>query len=92
MPKDRREDPGPSVKDDELYEKLRDEGNSKEKAARIANAAASSSRSEMGRRGGSSGSYEDWTVEELRERAAELDVDGRSTMTKDELIEALRDR
>ncbi|NED60065.1 Rho termination factor, partial [Streptomyces sp. SID10244] len=27
-------DPGPSVKDDELYEKLRDEGNSKEKSAR----------------------------------------------------------
>ncbi len=87
-----REDPGPSVKDDELYEKLRDEGNSKEKSARIANAAANSSRSEVGKRGGKSPSYEEWTVEELRERAAELDVEGRSSMKKAELIEALRGR
>lgn len=32
------EDHGPSVKNDELYEKLRDEGESKEKSARIAGA------------------------------------------------------
>ena len=86
-----KKSPGPSVKDDELYEKLRDEGNSKEKSARIANAAANTSRSEMGKRGGSSPAYEEWTVEELRDRAAELDVEGRSAMTKDELIDALRD-
>ena len=83
-------DPGPSVKDKELYEKLRDEGNSKEKSARIANAAANSSRGEVGHRGGSSPSYEDWTVEDLRNRAAELEIEGRSSMTKDELIDALR--
>lgn len=86
-----QEDPGPSIKDPELYEKLRDEGNSKQKSARIANAAARSSRSEVGERGGRSPSYEEWTVAELRERAAELDVEGRSTMTKDELVDALRD-
>ncbi|MCV7194014.1 Rho termination factor N-terminal domain-containing protein [Mycolicibacterium brumae] len=83
-------DPGPSVKDKELYEKLRDEGNSKEKSARIANAAADTSRSAVGRRGGKSPSYDEWTVDELRERAAELDIDGRSSMNKNELIDALR--
>ena len=83
-------DHGPSVKDDKTYEKIREQGGSKEKAARIANAADSSSRSEVGRRGGESGSYDDWTVEDLRERAAELDIDGRSSMSKDELIDALR--
>jgi hypothetical protein len=34
--------------------------------------------------------YEERTVEELRERAAELELEGRSSMTKDELIAALR--
>ncbi len=86
-----RQDPRPSVKDDGLYEKLRDEGNSKEKSARIANAAAASSRSEVGSRGGHSPSYEEWTVEELRARAAELEIDGRSSMVKADLVEALRE-
>ncbi|MBF4162602.1 DUF7218 family protein [Nocardioides acrostichi] len=90
MAKQSSDDPGPSVKDAELYEKLRDEGNSKEKSARIANAAAASSRSEVGSRGGQSPAYEEWTVEELRERASEVDVEGRSSMTKAELIDALR--
>lgn len=85
-----RKDPGPSVKDPELYEELRDDGASKEKAARIANAAANSSRSAVGRKGGKSGDYEDWTVEDLRRRAREIGVEGRSTMKKGELISALR--
>ena len=46
---------GPSIKDDEQYEKLRKKGESKEKAARIAN----TSRSRAGKRGGKSSSYED---------------------------------
>lgn len=85
-----RKSPGPSVKDPELYEELRDDGASKEKAARIANEAAGSSRSEVGRKGGKSGSYDDWTVDDLRDRAAEIGIDGRSAMSKDELIKALR--
>ena len=90
-PEKKREDPGPSVKDPDLYEKLRDEGDSKEKAARIANAAANSSREEVGRKGGEAGSYEDMTLDELMDRAKEIGIDGRSTMNKDELIKALRE-
>ncbi|WP_129787614.1 DUF7218 family protein [Promicromonospora panici] len=85
-----RREPGPSVKDKELYEKLRDEGNSKEKAARIANAAAGSSRKNVGRKGGKSPEYDDWTVDDLRKRAAEIGIEGRSTMRKGDLIKALR--
>ena len=82
--------PGPSVKDAKLYEKLRDEGASKEKAARIANAAAAEGRSTVGERGGEATDYQDRTVKELRERAAEIEIEGRSSMTKQELIDALR--
>src|SRR4029453_4171737 len=35
-------------------------------------------------------SYEERSLEELRERARELDIEGRSAMSKDELIAALR--
>lgn len=78
------------VKDPELYEELRNDGASAEKAARIANAAARDGRSEVGRRGGESGSYEDWTVKELQNRARELDLHGYSSLNKDDLIAKLR--
>lgn len=86
----RRKSPGPSVKDDEQYEALRDEGMSKEKAARIANASANEGRSTVGRRGGKAENYEDRTKSELLDRARELDIEGRSKMSKRDLIDALR--
>jgi hypothetical protein len=85
-----RKTPGPSVKDDKTYEALRDDGASKEKAARIANAAANTSRKQVGKKGGESGSYDDWTVDKLRKRAGEIGIDGRSKMNKSELVDALR--
>jgi hypothetical protein len=79
---------GASVKDDKTYEGLRKSGASKEKAARVANAkAGGGSPSE---RGGKAASYEDQTKEQLRKRAAEIGIEGRSKMDKGELIDALR--
>lgn len=42
------------------------------------------------RRGGAVRPYEQRTVEELRERASQLGIDGYASMTKEELIAALR--
>jgi hypothetical protein len=81
-------DHGPSVKDDRLYEELREEGASKEKAARIANAKAGGE--DVSRKGGRAEDYEDRTKEDLEERAREIGIEGRSNMSKDELIDALR--
>jgi hypothetical protein len=83
--------PRAQIKDEQTYQKLRDEGESKEKSARIANAAAASSRSTVGRKGGRSGSYDDWSKQDLVQRAREIGIRGRSAMTKAELIKALRD-
>ena len=79
-------DHGPNIKDDEQYERLRDEGASKEKAARIAN----TGRQTAGARGGKSPKYEEQSKEDLEERARELGIEGRSRMNKDEIIDALR--
>lgn len=81
-------DHGPSVKDDKLYEELREDGASKEKAARIANARAGGE--DVSKKGGTAESYEEQTVEELQERAREIGIEGRSEMDKGELIDALR--
>ncbi len=82
--------PNPSIKDEKTYRKVREQGSSKEKAARIANAAAGQGRSTVGRRGGRSGSYENMTKAEVYERAKRVGIPGRSSMTKSELIKALR--
>ncbi len=82
--------PRSSIKDEKLYRDLRKQGDSKEKAARISNAAAARGRSSVGRSGGKSGSYQDWTVPELKKRAKELGMSGYSNLTKDKLISKLR--
>lgn len=84
MPKNK--DHGRSIKDDEQYEELREEGMSKEKAARIAN----TPRQEAAKKGGKAKPYEEWTKDELDDRAEEIGIEGRSSMDKEELISALR--
>jgi hypothetical protein len=82
--------PGASIKNEKLYEDLRRQGESKQKAARISNAAAARGASAVGRKGGESGSYDDWTVQQLRNRAKEIGLSGYSRLTKSKLISTLR--
>lgn len=79
-----------SLKNPDMYESLREDGASKEKAARISNAAARDGKKAVGHRGGTSGSYDTWTVEELKDRARELGISGYSTLRKADLIDLLR--
>jgi hypothetical protein len=93
MPIATREDlmPRAQIKDEKTYQKLRDRGESQEKSARIANAAAATSASQVGRKGGKSAPNDDWTKQDLVERAKQIGIKGRSRMSKTELIKALRD-
>lgn len=79
----------PTIKNEDVYDALRKEGNSKEKSARIANAQEREDR-DPSKKGGKAPPYEEWTREELYDRAAELGIEGRSDMNKAELIKALR--
>jgi len=79
-----------SLKDPKLYEDLRRDGNSKEKSARVSNAIAARGQKSVSRKGGESGSYDDWTVPKLKARARELGITGYSTLTKSKLIERIR--
>ena len=82
--------PNPSIKNEKMYEDLREEGNSKQKSARIANAAAARGKSAVGKKGGKSGSYEDWTVTDLKKRAKELGLSGYSNLSKAKLVSKIR--
>jgi hypothetical protein len=79
-----------SLKDPELYDELRKQGDSEEKAARISNAVARDGAHAVGERGGEAGSYDDWTVPKLRSRAKELGLHGYSGKTKAQLVALLR--
>lgn len=82
--------PRNSIKNERVYEALRDEGASKEKAARIANASAAQGTKKVAARGGRAGDYEDRTKDDLLQQARKVGIEGRSKMNKDELISALR--
>ncbi len=83
----------PSLKNPELYEELREQGASKEKAARISNAQAkygNKGENAPSRKGGSSSRYEDWRRDDLYAKAREIGLTGLSRATKSDLIQALR--
>ncbi|MDF2365657.1 Rho termination factor N-terminal domain-containing protein [Sneathiella sp.] len=82
-------DHGPQIKKDRAYEDLREQGYSKEKAARIANAQANPNQNPS-QKGGKASKYEDRTKDELYKKAKEVGIEGRSNMSKDDLIDALR--
>lgn len=75
---------GNQIKDDEKYEALRREGMSKEKSARIANTP------NAGKKGGHAEKYEDRSKQDLYNKAKEVGIEGRSKMSKSQLISALR--
>ena len=81
---------GSNLKDRDMYEELRNDGASKEKAARISNAAAAQGRKKVGSRGGKARDYDERTVPELRKRAKELGLKGYSGKKKSELISMIR--
>ena len=72
------------IKNEKQYEALVDKGMSKTKAARIANTP------DAGKKGGKAEKYEDRTKKDLYKKATEVGIEGRSKMSKDELIKALR--
>jgi hypothetical protein len=82
--------PRAQIKDEKTYQELRKHGESKEKSARIANASAGRGRRKVAAKGGKGGSYQDWSKADLVKRAREIGLKGRSSMSKDQLVKALR--
>ena len=78
-------DHGPEIKNPDAYEAMRDDGMSKEKAARISNAQENDSVDH------NSTDLEDRTKEELYDEAKDIGIECRSEMSKKELIDAIRD-
>lgn len=89
---------GSQIKNDRTYEALRKKGASKNRAARIANAQATGntpSRTKASKttsgKGGRSGTYEEWSKDQLLSKARQVGIGGRSKMSKSQLAKALRD-
>jgi hypothetical protein len=90
-------------KDERQYEHVKDSqlarGKSEDDAQEIAGRTVNKQRREEGRTpnkttqgtGNPHTSLESRTLDELRNRASQLNIQGRSTMKKDELIQALRE-
>lgn len=76
--------PDNRIKNEKQYEALRDKGVSKQKAARIANTENS------GEKGGKASKYDERTKDELYKKAKQVGIEGRSKMSKKDLIDALR--
>jgi hypothetical protein len=95
-----------SKKDERQYERIKqsakDRGKSDNQAKEIASRTVNKERREEGRTrsgkqttrgtGNPNRSLEGRTRKELENRAAELNVSGRSRMTKDQLVRAIRDK
>jgi Rho termination factor, N-terminal domain len=79
-----------SVKDKALYKRLRNLGVSVKESTRVANAGAKTSRKKTSQHGGAASPYADWKVPQLRRRAKQVGIKGRSTMNKKQLVKALR--
>jgi hypothetical protein len=90
-------------KDERKYEHIKDSqkkrGASTKRAKEVAARTVNKDRRKQGRTpnrsssgtGNPNTSLDDRTVRELRNRASELDIQGRSRMSKDELVHAIRD-
>lgn len=91
-----------SDKDERMYEHVKESelerGRSEEKAEEIAGRTVNKQRREEGRTpnkttqgtGNPTRSLEDRSKDELYNRAKELDIEGRSHMNKEELVQAIR--
>ncbi len=74
----------PRIKNEEQYKALIEKGYSQEKSARIANTP------DAGKKGGKAKRYEEWNKNELYVQARKVGIPGRSSMSKKELMYALR--
>lgn len=93
-----------SDKDERMYQEIKrsqkERGKSDDEAAEIAARTVNKQRREEGRTpnvttegtGNPNTRLEERTKDELENRARQLGLDGRSTMSKDELVEAIRAR